>query len=198
MFLSICIIWDMFSLTYTNTQICLYVNRHVWILVEGSLEVKLPTIWIDEKQYVWLCIFEYIMYIYTYLVIFVYAPIYMHIYIYIYLIISYLFIYLSYFIYIHNYTHVIGHIYIPLYTLMHLYICSYMRYSTVLQLIQDWSLWLPSKWTNQSSTRFQGAIGMPLASHWLWRPSPPQAPEAVETVDAEQDSQGNSNSGGNT
>ena len=38
--------------------------------------------------------------------------------------------------------------------------------------------------------------------HWLWRPSlgygghrPPQAPEAVETVDAEQDSQGNSNSG---
>ena len=36
---------------------------------------------------------------------------------------------------------------------------------------------------------------VPLACHWLWRPSPPQAPEAVETVDAEQDSQGNSNSG---
>ena len=36
---------------------------------------------------------------------------------------------------------------------------------------------------------------VPLACHWLWRPSPPQALEAVETVDAEQDSQGNSNSG---
>jgi uncharacterized membrane protein (DUF2068 family) len=68
-----------------------------------------------------------------------------------------------------------------------------MRYSTVLQLIQDWSLWLPSPWTNQSSTRFQGAIGMPLAMAAI--ASPPQAPEAVETVDAEQDSQGNSNSG---
>ena len=45
---------------------------------------------------------------------------------------------------------------------------------------------------------FQQDFRVPLACHWLWRPSPPQAPEAVETVDAEQDSQGNSNSGGNT
>ena len=36
---------------------------------------------------------------------------------------------------------------------------------------------------------------VPLSCHWLWRPSRPQALEAVETVDAEQDSQGNSNSG---
>ena len=42
--------------------------------------------------------------------------------------------------------------------------------------------------TIQSSIRFQGAIG--YGDH-----RPPQAPEAVETVDAEQDSQGSSNSG---
>ena len=41
---------------------------------------------------------------------------------------------------------------------------------------------LPSPWSNQSSIRFQGAIG--YSNH-----RPPQAPQDVETVDAEQDSQ---------
>jgi len=30
--------------------ICIHNTVHINILVEGSLEVKLPTIWTDEKQ----------------------------------------------------------------------------------------------------------------------------------------------------
>ena len=71
-----------YSNIYLYDSICQYTCLNIHLIVEGSLEVKLPTIWTDEKQYVWLCIFEYIMYIYTYLIIFVYAPIYMHTYIY--------------------------------------------------------------------------------------------------------------------
>ena len=35
-----------------HTQICvyIYIKLYNYIIIEGSLEVKLPTIWTDEKQ----------------------------------------------------------------------------------------------------------------------------------------------------
>jgi hypothetical protein len=37
-------------ITYDNVWYCIFVHCHVFDFVEGSLEVKLPTIWTDEKQ----------------------------------------------------------------------------------------------------------------------------------------------------
>jgi hypothetical protein len=36
---------------YIHIQYCVYaVYKSIFIIIEGSLEVKLPTIWTDEKQ----------------------------------------------------------------------------------------------------------------------------------------------------
>ena len=124
------------------------------------------------------CIYEYIINVFTYIYIEIHSCIctYWHMYIYIYMclymyicLFTFMHIYLCVCTYIHTYSYM-NNTYIYWYLCIYIYlhntydsICSYMRYSTVLQLIQDWCLWLPSPWTNQSSTRFQGAIGMPLA-----------------------------------
>jgi hypothetical protein len=34
---------------HTNTYIYIY-TAYIYLIIEGSLEVKLPTIWTDEKQ----------------------------------------------------------------------------------------------------------------------------------------------------
>ena len=39
----------LYYLYYIYIIICTY-NIYVYIIIEGSLEVKLPTIWTDEKQ----------------------------------------------------------------------------------------------------------------------------------------------------
>jgi hypothetical protein len=77
----------------------------------------------------------------------------------------------------------------------YIYTCTYIICTNVHICVSHYSVYrnyscgcnkLQSPWSIQASTRFQGAIG--------YVGPPPQAPEAVETVDAEQDSQGNSNS----
>ena len=35
---------------YTHICICIYDCRIMYVMIEGSLEVKLPTKWTDEKQ----------------------------------------------------------------------------------------------------------------------------------------------------
>ena len=139
---------------------------------------------------------EYIMYIYIHiLVIFVHMHLcYMHIYIYIYLIISYLFIfYLSSFYDIYTIIHT-SLVSIFTYPCIHLCIYTYVH---ICVTVQYYSLYRtdPCGCPPHEPTSLPQDFRVPLACHWLWRPSPPQAPEAVETVDAEQDSQGNSNSG---
>ena len=38
-------------LYYNILYMCIYIHLYVYIyIIEGSLEVKLPTIWTDEKQ----------------------------------------------------------------------------------------------------------------------------------------------------
>ena len=42
-------IYNFFIIYIYNNNLYIY-NIYVYIIIEGSLEVKLPTIWTDEKQ----------------------------------------------------------------------------------------------------------------------------------------------------
>ena len=42
---------DIHFYTHTNTHTHIYIlHIYIYLIIEGSLEVKLPTIWTDEKQ----------------------------------------------------------------------------------------------------------------------------------------------------
>ena len=87
------------------------------------------------------------------------------------------------------------HIYIYIY--LHTHMIPYVHICVTVQYYSYYSLYRTDACGchPHEQTSLPQDFRVPLACHWLWRPSPPQAPEAVETVDAEQDSQGNSNSG---
>ena len=103
-----------------------------------------------------------------------------------------LFIYLIYLLYIYT----IIHTSLDIFTYPCIHLCIY-TYVHICVTVQYYSLYRtdPCGCHPHEPTSLPQDFRVPLACHWLWRPSPPQAPEAVETVDAEQDSQGNSNSG---
>ena len=100
-----------------------------------------------------------------------------------------LFIYLIYLLYIYT----IIHTSLDIFTYPCIHLCIY-TYVHICVTVQYYSLYRtdPCGCHPHEPTSLPQDFRVPLACHW---PSPPQAPEAVETVDAEQDSQGNSNSG---